>query len=296
MCHAVLFTAPKGNGRLALAAMLAKTLLCENSVTEPCSICHSCQLFEAETHPDFHVIKPETEGKKISVDAVRTVNKYAWETSHLGGRCIILIQNADSMGEAAANAVLKTLEEPPLNCYFILFTASIDHMLTTVVSRCDKWHLKLPHESVVKCWVESELFESVPLQVIRINRGAPLAAKAFVERGSLALHEELITEFSAYVALKQNLFIVTKKLIKSGSDALQWLSFLLLDVMKLQLGTTEGIVHSDSMILVEQISYSVSFTLVMRQLTALNRLKNDLIKNSGLNHELMLSRWLSDFQ
>ncbi|WP_232313230.1 DNA polymerase III subunit delta' [Enterovibrio coralii] len=167
--HAVLLSAPKGSGKLALSAMLAKTILCKNGTTEPCGICHSCQLFEADTHPDFHWLKPEAEGKQLGVDTIRAGNQYAWETSQLGGQRVILVQNADRMGEAAANALLKTLEEPPANCHFILLTESRDSMLPTVVSRCNKWKPRMPEEAVAKRWVESELFESVPLQVIRIN-------------------------------------------------------------------------------------------------------------------------------
>ncbi|MEZ8028458.1 DNA polymerase III subunit delta' [Enterovibrio norvegicus] len=294
--HAVLLASPKGSGRIALTAMLAKTILCKNGVAEPCGVCHSCKLFDADTHPDFHLLKPEAEGKQIGVDAVRKVNQYAWETSQLGGQRVILIQDADRMGEAAANAVLKTLEEPPSNCHFILLAVSMDTMLPTVVSRCNKWKPKLPQESVVKRWVEAELFDSVPLQVIRINRGAPLAAKAFVESGSLGAHEGLLDAFSGYVTTKQGLFTLTEKLIKSGNDGLQWLSFLLLDVMKLQQGTQEGLVHCESLPLVEKIGRAVSASVVMRQLTALNKLKSDLVRSTGLNNELMVSRWLSDFQ
>ncbi len=294
--HAVLLASPKGSGRLALAAMLAKTILCKNGSQEPCGVCHSCELFVADTHPDFHLVKPEAEGKQICVDALRAVNHYAWKTSQLGGRRVILIQDADHLGEAAANTILKTLEEPPSSCYFILVVASMNTMLPTVVSRCNKSRPKQPKEDFVKRWVESELFQSVPIQVIRINRGAPLAAKAFIENGNVTIHEALMDAFAGYLENKQGMFILTEKLIKTSGNGLQWLSFLLLDVMKLQQATNEGLVHCESLSLVEKVSYTISSSLVIRQLMALNKMKAHLTRNLGLNNELMISNWLSDFQ
>ncbi|MGF1769245.1 DNA polymerase III subunit delta' [Enterovibrio makurazakiensis] len=293
--HAVLLSAPKGSGKLALAAMLAKTVLCKNGVVEPCGVCHSCKLFDADTHPDFHWLRPESEGKQLGVDAVRAGNQYAWETSQLGGERVILVQNADRMGEAAANALLKTLEEPPSHCHFILLSESIDSMLPTVVSRCNKWKPKLPEESVVKRWVEGELFDSVPLQVIRINRGAPLAAKAFIEDASMAKHKALVEAFVAFVSTRQGLFTLTDMLTKGQREGLNWLSFLLLDVMKTQQGSQEAIVHCDAMDALQQIAKAVPLAKVMSQLMALNKLKAELVKHTGLNGELLLSRWLSGF-
>ncbi|WP_407330606.1 DNA polymerase III subunit delta' [Enterovibrio sp. 27052020O] len=295
MHHAILLSAPKGSGKLALAAMLAKTILCKNAVTEPCGVCHSCQLFDADTHPDFHWLKPEAEGKQLGVDAVRAGNKYAWETSQLGGERVILVQNADSMGEAAANALLKTLEEPPAHCHFILLCESMESMLPTVVSRCNKWKPKLPEEIVVKRWVESGLFDSVPLQVIRINRGAPLAAKAFIENGNLGKHEALLSAFVSFVSTRQGLFTLTDLLSKAQRDGLNWLSFLLLDVMKAQQGSQEAIVHCDSTEQLHAIGKAVNPSKVTSQLMALNKLKAELVKHTGLNSELLLSRWLSGF-
>ncbi|USH03610.1 DNA polymerase III subunit delta' [Grimontia kaedaensis] len=293
--HALLLSAPKGSGKIELAAILAKTILCKNGVTEPCGMCHSCQLFDADTHPDFHWLKPESEGKQLGVDAVRAGNQYAWETSQLGGQRVILIQNADRMGEAAANALLKTLEEPPSHCHFILLSQSMDTMLPTVVSRCNKWKPKLPEETVVKRWVEGELFESVPLQVLRINRGAPLAAKAFIEDGSVGKHKALVDAFADFVSKKQGLFSVTDLIVKAQQEGLQWLSFLMLDIIKVQQGSEEAIVHCDDMKTVQNLASALPQAKVMSQLMALNRLKAELSKHTGLNSELLISRWLSEF-
>ena len=126
-----------------------------------------------------------------------------------------MIDHADYLTEAAANALLKTLEEPPAGCFFILSAASIDRMLPTVVSRCNLWKGTLLDESLVHRWLENELKQSVPLQVLRLNRCAPLAAKIFVESDAVTLHSELIKTFNLFIENKTDVFAVVKVLEKA---------------------------------------------------------------------------------
>lgn len=302
--HAILLSAPCGSGKTALAGLLAKTLLCKNSKQEqkgrevsilPCCHCHSCLLFAADTHPDLHWIKPEVTGKQIGVEQIRQVTQYAWQSSQLGGERVILIEDADKMGDAGANALLKTLEEPPLRCHFILLVSSISRLLPTVVSRCNKWIPKLADENIVKQWLENELKMSVSLQTVRLHRGAPLAAKNFVESGNIKNHQSILNEMINYLTHKQGLFSLTDKLVKSDQQGLRWLSYLFLDVMKLQQGTKEGLVHTDLVSKLSTLSTRSPPTLICTQLQELNKLQALIVKHSGLNKELLISSWLSGF-
>lgn len=293
--HAILLSAPNGSGRLALAGMLAKTLLCQKGQLSPCSQCHSCQLFDADTHPDFHILKPEKQGKLIGVDAVRQSNHWALETSQLGGQRVILIQHAESLGEAAANAILKTLEEPPASCHFILLTDSIDSLLPTITSRCNKWKAPLPDENVVKRWVEDELYQSIPLQVVRLHRGAPLAAKAFIEEGNIKIHHQVVTQFCEYLQSKSGLFSAVDLLVKHYPSSLDWISYLLLDLVKVKSGIEEDIVHCNLMETLSVVAAMTSTSQLHSQLRTLNRLQRKLTQHTGLNTELLVSQWLLEF-
>ncbi len=295
MGHAILLSGAKGSGRSALITLLAKTYLCKNSLTEPCELCQSCQLVSAGTHPDLHWVQPEAEGKSIGIDAIRRINKYAIETSQLGAERVIIITNADKMGEAGANALLKTLEEPPEKCRFILLTESIDALLPTIVSRCNTWKIGLPHEEIVKKWVEAQLKHSVSLQTIRLNRGAPLLAKAFVENGGKAIHQALFDGFSSFIAHQTDPFAFIDSFPKETAQALHWLSFILLDVIKLQQGSKEAIIHCDSMEALVRLSRCISLEKALDQLIALNKLNANLAKRTGLNAPLLISAWLLDF-
>ncbi|WP_232313232.1 DNA polymerase III subunit delta' C-terminal domain-containing protein [Enterovibrio coralii] len=122
-----------------------------------------------------------------------------------------------------------------------------------------------------------------------------MAAKAFIDQGSAAKHEALITGFTKYLTEKQGIFSVTESVVKAERDGLQWLSFLLLDVIKIQQGTDEALVHCDSEQTLSAIAKLLPQSKVMNQLMALNKLKAEMVKHTGLNSELMISRWLSEF-
>ncbi|WP_120511292.1 DNA polymerase III subunit delta' [Photobacterium salinisoli] len=293
--HAMLLISPAGCAGDVLIRQLAKTVLCQNGVEEPCGICHSCQLFEAGTHPDCHSISPQ-DGKAIGVDMVRQCNHWAWETSQLGGKRVVLIEQSEHMGEAAANALLKTLEEPPANCQFILTATELDRLLPTINSRCNKWRLPLPSEQDVKRWVENKLMQSIKLEAVRLNGNAPLAALAFIEQGQDIRHQNLLAEFHQFLSPPfSGLFSVADSCMKDGHSSLKWLSYFLVDCLKVRQGAEQHLIHCESAPLVRQVAGLLTTATLLAQLKGLNALIRELETHPGLNDELLISDWLSGF-
>lgn len=129
-----LFSGPNGTGKTLTATIFAKALLCESTGKTPCDDCRSCRMYEAGSHPDFFRIEPD--GAFIKVEQIREMISALSLKSYLGGRKTALIDNAEKMHTSAANAFLKTLEEPPPGCVIILVSPSPSALLPTVVSRC----------------------------------------------------------------------------------------------------------------------------------------------------------------
>ncbi|MGF1686105.1 DNA polymerase III subunit delta' [Photobacterium japonica] len=294
--HAILLVAPLGSGRDVLAKQLAQTVLCQNGVTEPCGMCHSCRLFAAGTHPDFHALAPLQEGKSIGVDAVRQCNRWAVETSQLGGNRIILIDYADAMGEAAANALLKTLEEPPSGCQFILLAASLDNLLPTINSRCNKWRLPMPDEVTTQKWVENKLMQGIKRETVRLNGRAPLATLQFIEQGQDIRYGNLLTAFATFLQPPFiGLYDVAAQCAAESHHSLKWLSYFMVDCMKVQQGVTQHLIHCESLPLVQQAAASISPMLLISQIKQANALYQQLDQHSGLNTELLMVDWLTGF-
>ncbi|MGK0440403.1 MAG: DNA polymerase-3 subunit delta', partial [Pseudohongiellaceae bacterium] len=120
--HALLFAGPPGVGKLRFAKALAYSLLCEKpGYQTACGECKQCRLNQT-SHPDLKLIQPEEGARQIKIDQVRGVVQFIVQTSHAGGYKIIILSPAEAMNTNAANAVLKSLEEPTDNCLLILIS------------------------------------------------------------------------------------------------------------------------------------------------------------------------------
>ncbi|NMP15556.1 DNA polymerase III subunit delta' [Thalassotalea sp. Y01] len=136
--HALLIHGSYGAGQLPLAHWLGNSLLCENieQTNEPCGQCKTCQLLKAQSHPDFVVI--DNDDKTIGVDLVRKACQFLEKTAQLGRNKVVMISHCENMTESAANALLKTLEEPTNNSFLLLVCNDIEQLLPTIISRCSK--------------------------------------------------------------------------------------------------------------------------------------------------------------
>ena len=136
--HSLLITGQPGVGKTSFALAFAELLLCQEPGTKACGQCHSCKLFQAESHPDFKFIQPEASGKIIKIEQIRDVIDMLNKKSHQNGYQIIIIKPAHAMNSAASNALLKTLEEPQGEVMLILLTDQPASLLPTIRSRCQR--------------------------------------------------------------------------------------------------------------------------------------------------------------
>lgn len=119
--HALMVQALPGMGSDALIYALCRFLMCRQPEGhKSCGHCHSCQLMQAGTHPDYYALTPEKGKSSLGIDAVREVSEKLYEHARLGGAKVVWIGDAAMLTDAAANALLKTLEEPPENTWFFL--------------------------------------------------------------------------------------------------------------------------------------------------------------------------------
>ncbi len=138
--HAYLFSGPRGVGKTTTARLLAMAVNCEAPAERrPCGHCESCHLVQAGSHPD--VIELDAASNN-SVEDVRDLRERAMLASMRGGTRVWILDEAHMLSKAAANALLKTLEEPPPGLMFILATTEPERLPPTVLSRCQHFRFR----------------------------------------------------------------------------------------------------------------------------------------------------------
>ncbi|WP_067654772.1 DNA polymerase III subunit delta' [Ferrimonas marina] len=132
--HALMVMGRAGVGKAELAEQIAARLLCQTG--EGCGHCKACQLLANGSHPDRFDLKPD--GQQIKVDGVRQLIGQLEGTAHQGGARVVVLHQAQRMNTAAANALLKTLEEPMPGVYLLLLVDQPSVLLPTISSRCQR--------------------------------------------------------------------------------------------------------------------------------------------------------------
>jgi len=134
IAHAYLFEGPDGVGKRLVALALARALLCQDGTG--CGDCPSCRKVDHNNHPDIHLL--DADGSSIKIDQVRALQQELALRPLEGKYKICLIDGADQFIPAAANALLKTLEEPQPNTLIILLSSRPESLLVTIRSRCQR--------------------------------------------------------------------------------------------------------------------------------------------------------------
>lgn len=194
--HALLLRGREGIGKLALAESLARALLCESRQPDgrACGKCVACGWMEQGSHPDFRRLEPEIlsesrepeEGSdrkpslEIRIEQIRDIAGFVAMTAHRGGAKVVLIHPAETLNINAANALLKNLEEPPPQTYFLLVTHRWHQLPATIRSRCEQVALASPSREVAREWLGRQRIRDADLALAQAG-GAPLLALAYDE-------------------------------------------------------------------------------------------------------------------
>lgn len=188
--NAWLFTGPAGIGKSEFAHQVAQALLCEAPAAgyHACGQCQACHWFAAGNHPDYRHLAPaqdeeDDDGKEgkatkrklpvIKIDGVRAVIEFAHLSSHRGGRRVVVVEPAESLNPAAANALLKVLEEPPAEVVFLLVSGAPQRLLPTIKSRCRQFPLTAPQPAVALAWLQQQGVDSAEAE-LAFHGGMPI--------------------------------------------------------------------------------------------------------------------------
>lgn len=183
--HATLLSGQADIGKSLLARALAERLLCSGDEAFACGQCKSCLLLASDTHPDLTVLTSEEKSRFIKVDQVRAVIEKLAGSAQQGGNKVVIVDRADQLNVSSANALLKSLEEPTRNTYFVMLANGVDRLLPTVVSRCYVQRVATPSAQQASDWLQGYARSSDDVDTaLHIARGSPLKALSLLQAES----------------------------------------------------------------------------------------------------------------
>ena len=206
--HAYLLHGPQGIGKRVLAERLRARLLCQRPEgLNACGQCKACQLLAAGSHPDTFVLEPEEAEKPIKVDQVRELVAFMVQTAQLGGRKVVLIEPVEAMNVNAANALLKSLEEPSGDTVMLLVSHQPSRLLPTVRSRCQQVACPVPDTAQSQTWLADALPDTdadVRDELLTLAAGSPLRAVALHGQGIREQRAKVIDGFKQLLKQQQS--------------------------------------------------------------------------------------------
>jgi DNA polymerase III subunit delta' len=222
--HALLFSGPPGVGKFTLAIELTKTLFCEKE--SACGRCRNCQNVERKTHPDLRIVESET---SIGIEDLRNLQKEIYQAPYEQKRRVIIIDGAERMTRDAANALLKTLEEPPIFNVFVLVTSNEREIPLTIKSRCVRIGFGPLARNDIRSYFLSlkRLDERKAELTAALSYGSISVGLFWLDDAHLLIRQKLA---EAILGKRKSYVLITllaERIAKNGTEMILYLHFLL---------------------------------------------------------------------
>lgn len=286
--HALLISGVQGLAKKNFAQRLARLLLCEKQV-ENCGDCFSCRLADLEGHPDYTEIVPLDDSKAIKIEQIRESIEFISQTTNRSGNRVIVISPAEMMNIAAANALLKTLEEPPAGTYFLLISHSSAQLPATVRSRCQSIKIYPSFDEMTVAWVAQQVQKDHTFSAALLERadGSPQRAVELVDQDIDQIQKQLLDELASVLIASSHMLIIAQRWQKQG------LSVVLDNLIRLlNMTIKQRITDIDK----QNLLSGVSLEKLVEYSQYVFEVRKDLIINPNLNPQLLsetlLYRWV----
>lgn len=279
VAHAYLFEGPDGCGKMLTAISLVAYLFCRSD--EPCGSCPACRKLAGGQHPDLHILGPEK--GVIKIDRVRQLQLELSLRPVEAPKKVCIVSQADRMNHAAANAFLKTLEEPPGSAVIILLSDTPTALLPTILSRCQRLRFDpLPTETVAELLVSRGIPTEQAQSAAQLAGGSMAKALAILQEGFLARRREIVEQVIGLTP--RNFAVMTATAERLGHDreqaqeVVEVLTLFFRDVMLLRHGSGPQ-VNDDLIGNAALTAAALPTRAILERLDALSRAGQALLRN-----------------
>jgi DNA polymerase III subunit delta' len=302
LAHALLLAGAADLGKLNFAMQFILALFCEQPLSDhlACKRCHACRLINNQSHPNVLILAPEKPGQAIKINQIREACDFVHHTSLKGIYCVVLIPKAEAMNANAANALLKTLEEPPAHALIILSSDQPSQLLLTIRSRCHNIVFPKPKAQQALPWLQEQINNpSIDAALLlKLSFGAPLMALKLAEDENHLLLRKIILDSLINLSFEnKNPLQLASALQEAPIEMIiHHISAFVSDILRLQLTHSASLlINADYAEALTRLSSKKPSSAVLAFLDEIKRLSQEISQGFNLNKQLMLEslciRW-----
>jgi len=291
--HAFLIGGKEGVGKKEFSLLVSQLIFCKDKIEfNPCNECQACKLFNSSNHPDFYSIKMEEDKKKISINQIKELQTKFYESSFLGGNKIFLVELAEFLSNDAADSLLKILEEPPDNTYFIITSHRTKQLSATIRSRCSEIFINNPSAKEIEDWLNQDSTSSHDLVLaLNLASGRPLKIKELLDDNILDSRNGFIKEISQLIKQGKNIISLSEEWPKNPKALifkLEWMSNLMMDAIRYQMTGDQKEVQTDTSAISMYLGEKIEFNILFELLTETNTLWSLFTDGTNLKADYQL--------
>jgi DNA polymerase-3 subunit delta' len=289
----LLLSGLQDTGKFSVAKQFAQLVLCQQPATFPCGHCRSCQLYLVGNHPDLLIVQPEGNHRAIKVEQIRHLVQVLGQTSALEHYQVTIISPAETMNQAAANALLKTLEEPRGAVLIILVSHHVTAVPATIRSRCQHIQLPVPtHEHAIK-WLTQQLgSEQEAAILLAMTDNLPIKALQYAQHQKIEQRNILLSQLQQLQdGTLEPLKVAATYLSGNMQELLAFLTTIIIDMIRLKFRANDhNLNNRDKIAELSLMSHDRSAVQLFHYLDQVFEAMKLIISNVSLNSQLLLER------
>ena len=282
--HAFIISGSKGIGKSLLIESLSEKLL-NNKIS-------------LENNPDFHNLKILDEKKLIGIDQIHELRDKLYESSFLGKNKVAVINEIEKISIDGLNAILKILEEPPKNTYFLLSTNFLNQIPLTIQSRCLDLRISSPDIEQSLEWLSNYQTKDA-LKALEITNNLPIKAKYFLDNNLLDTRDNFVKDVSGIIKEGKDIISISEKWIKDNDTLnlkLEWMSQILSDSIKFHADKSIESLTSDTDAISKYLSGVASPEKIHKLISKTNYLWNLFSRETNLRKDYQLGALFIDWE